>query len=266
MTTPPIADDYAPSAEFYDYVPLYRNRADIGFYVDEAVKAKGPVLEVACGSGRVLIPTARAGVTIVGLDRSAEMLARCVSALQRESDTVRARTSLLHGDMREFDLGQRFALITIPFRAFQHLLTVEDQIACLTSVRRHMADGGRFIVDLFNPSLEMLVDAKLGEEFDSDPPFTLPDGRTVQRRLKIIERHPFTQVRDNEFIYYVTDAQGAVQRIVHPFEMRHTFKFEMEHLLYRVGFTVDQVYADFDRSPFGSKYPGELIFVSRKAA
>jgi 2-polyprenyl-3-methyl-5-hydroxy-6-metoxy-1,4-benzoquinol methylase len=67
MSTP-STDDYAPSAEFYDYVPFYRDRADVAFYVEEAVKAKGPVLEVACGSGRILIPTARAGVEIVGLD------------------------------------------------------------------------------------------------------------------------------------------------------------------------------------------------------
>jgi SAM-dependent methyltransferase len=265
MTTPPLADDYAPTAEFYDYVPFYRDRADIAFHVEEAVKANGPVFEVACGSGRVLIPTARAGVSIVGMDRSAEMLGRCNSSLEREPDAVRARTSLVHGDMRDFNLGRQFALVTIPFRAFHHLVTVEDQMACLTCVRRHVADDGRFIVDLFNPSLEVLVNKEVGLEFDTDPPFVLPDGRTVQRRARIIERNRLTQVNDNEFIYYITDQSGAVQRVVHPFSMRNTFKFEMEHLLYRVGFVVDQVYADFDRSPFGSKYPGELIFVAQKA-
>src|SRR5262245_53730731 len=126
--------------------------------------------------------------------------------------------------MRDFDLARTFSLVTIPFRAFQHLLTVEDQIACLTCVRRHMSADGRFIVDLFNPSLEMLVNTEVGMEFESDPPFVL-----------------------------------------HAFSMRNSFKFEMEHLLYRIGFVVEQVYADFDRTPFGSKYPGELIFVSRKA-
>ena len=64
----------------------------------------------------------------------------------------------------------------------------------------------------------------------------------------------------------ITDQSGAAQHIIHPFSLRNTFKFEMEHLLYRVGFLVEQVYADFDRTPFGSKYPGELIFVSRKVA
>ena len=265
MSTP-STDDYAPSAQFYDYVPFYRNRADIAFYVEEARNANGPVLEVACGSGRVLIPTARSGVSIVGLDASAEMLTKCRLSLQHEATDVQDRVTLVPGDMRDFDLRRQFGLVTIPFRAFQHLLAVEDQIACLTCVRRHIAEDGRFIVDLFNPSLEMLVNKEVGVEFDSDPPFVLPDGRTVQRRAKILERNRFTQVHDNEFIYYITDQSGAVQRIVHPFSMRNIFKFEMEHLLHRVGFVVEQVYADFDRTPFGSTYPGELIFVSRKAA
>jgi SAM-dependent methyltransferase len=265
MTTPPLDDDYAPSAEFYDYVPFYRHRVDVAFYVEEAVKVKGPVLEVACGSGRVLIPTARAGISIVGLDASAQMLANCRSSLQREPEQVQERVTLVYAHMRDFDLGRTFSLVTIPFRAFQHLLTVDDQLACLTCVRRHMSDDGRFIVDLFNPSLEMLVNTEVGVELDPDPPFLLPDGRTVQRRMRIIQRNRLTQVNGNEFVYYITDKDGAVQRIVHPFSMRNTFKFEMEHLLYRVGFVVEQVYADFDRSPFGSKYPGELIFVARKA-
>ena len=264
MSTP-STDDYAPSAQFYDYVPFYRDRADVGFYVEEARNANGVVLEVASGSGRVLIPTTRAGVSIVGLDASAEMLATCRSSLQHEPEEVQERVTLVHADMRDFDLGRQFPLVTLPFRAFQHLLIVEDQIACLTCVRRHVADDGRFIVDLFNPSLEMLVNTEVGVELDPEPPFALPDGRTVERRMRMIQRNRLTQVNDNEFIYYVTRKSGEVQRIVHPFSMRNTFKFEMEHLLHRVGFVVEQVYADFDRSRFGSKYPGELIFVSRKA-
>lgn len=77
--------------------------------------------------------------------------------------TIRVSSKLqIAGDMRDFDLGRQFALVTMPFRAFQHLLTVEDQIACLTCIRHHISAVGRFIVDLFNPSLEMLVTQKLG--------------------------------------------------------------------------------------------------------
>jgi SAM-dependent methyltransferase len=257
-------DDYAVSADLYDHVTLYRERADITFYVEEATRVNGQILEVGCGSGRVLIPTAKAGATIVGIDGSPRMLERCAASLERESQIVRSRVTLVHADMRNFDLGRTFALITIPFRPFQHLLTVDDQIACLTSVRRHLAEDGRFIVDLFNPSLELLVKTELGLEIETEPPFSLPDGRRVQRRSKILRHDRFNQVTDHELIYYITSADGRVERVVHPFSMRNTFKFEMEHLLIRLGFTIEQVYADFDRSPFGSKYPGELIFVAGK--
>ena len=255
-------DDYAASADLYDHVTLYRERADIAFYVEEATRVNGQILELGCGSGRVLIPTAKAGATIVGIDGSARMLERCAASLEREPQNVRSRVTLIHADMRDFDLGRTFALITIPFRPFQHLLTVEDQIACLTSVRRHLAEDGRFIFDLFNPSLELLVNTELGVEIETEPPFSIADGRRVQRRSKILRHDRLSQVTDHELIYYITGPDGHVERVVHSFSMRNSFKFEIEHLLIRLGFAIEQVYADFDRTPFGSKYPGELIFVT----
>ena len=102
----------------------------------------------------MLIPTARAGIDIVGLDASPSMLAVCRANLAAEPPAVRARVNLALGDMRAFDLGQSFTLVTLPFRPFQHLVTVGDQLACLASVRRSLLPGGRVILDLFNPSLE----------------------------------------------------------------------------------------------------------------
>ena len=113
-----------------------------------------------------------------------------------------------------------------------------------------------------NPSLELLVNTELGVEIETEPPFSLPDGRRVQRRSKILRHDRLNQVTDHELIYYVSGADDHVERVAHSFSMRNTFKFEMEHLLIRLGFTIEQVYSDFDRTPFGSKYPGELIFVT----
>lgn len=97
---------------------------------------------------------------------------------------------------------------------------------------------------------------------ETEPPFSLPDGRRVQRRSKILRHDRLNQVTEHELIYYITGPDGHVERVVHSFSMRNTFKFEMEDLLIRLGFRIEQVYADFDRTPFGSKYPGELIFVT----
>lgn len=258
-------DSYSAIAELYDHFPLYTQRADVGFYVDEARSSGGPVLEIGCGSGRILIPSARTGVTMTGLDASEAMLARCRHNVSAEPDAVRARVSLVAGDMRNFDLGRTFSLVTIPFRPFQHLTTVDDQLACLTSVRRHLADGGRLVFDLFNPSYERLAQPPSPEEFAEDEPFDLPDGRRVVRTFRIVAMDRANQVNDVELAYHVSHPGGRTERLVQAFGMRYLFRFEAEHLLARAGFRVDAVYSGFDRAPYGSVYPGELVFVATKS-
>ena len=260
------------TAEFYDYVVPYRERQDVGFFVDLAREANraasetgGAVLEIGCGTGRVLIPTARAGVTITGLDVAESMLQVCRTRLAAEVPEVQARVSLHRRDMRDFDLGQRFGLITVPFRSFQHVITVDDQLAALACIHRHLADGGRLALDLFNPSLPYLVDETRLGEFGEEPEFTMPDGRRVSRRTRIRARDLLTQMQDVEMVYYVTHPDGRQERLVHDFSMRYLFRYEAEHLLVRAGFKLDAVYSDYDRSPYGAKYPGELIFVASKA-
>jgi SAM-dependent methyltransferase len=259
-----MTDDYAAVAELYDYVVPYAERGDVEFFIQVARDAHGPVLEVGCGTGRVLIPTALAGIHITGLDTSAAMLDVLRSKLGDENDDVRSRVRLHVGDMRSFDLGETFALVTIPFRPFQHLLTVDDQLACLATIHRHLKPGGRLVLDLFNPSIDYLANRPTGEILPDGPPVTLPDGRRLERSFRIVAQDRFQQVNDIELIYDVTESDGRKRRAVHAFRMRYLFKFEVEHLLARTGFSVENLYAGYDRSPYGSTYPGELIFVARK--
>jgi SAM-dependent methyltransferase len=257
-------DEYAFVADLYDSVVPYRERSDIAFFVDAAKNAGGPVLEVGCGTGRILIPIARAGIDIVGLDLSQHMLSACREKLQQESPAVQSKVLLVSADMRDFDLGRSFNLITLPFRPFQHLVSVEEQISCLAAIRRHLADEGRLILDLFNPSLDALVTRSPGEEFGDEPEFVTSDGRRVRRRHKTVALDRFTQVNHEELIYYVTHPDGREERLVHDFPMRYLFRFEVEHLLARCGLDVEHLYSGFDKSPYGSRYPGELIFVARR--
>ena len=264
MTQSGSYDEYLSIAELYDYVVPYRNRPDVAFFVEAAKESGGPVLEVGCGTGRVLIPTAQAGVEIVGLDLSPHMLEVCRGRLKAESEEVRSRVQLVQGDMRQFELSRTFRLVTLPFRPFQHLTTVEDQLACLGCICRHLAEAGRLILDIFNPSLESLARQNFGEEISEEPEFSMPDGRRVIRRHKIVSRDAANQINYVELIYYLTHPNGRQERLVQAFPMRYLFRFEAEHLLARAGFEVEQLYADYDKSPYGSKYPGELIFVARK--
>jgi SAM-dependent methyltransferase len=171
----------------------------------------------------------------------------------------------VEGDMRDFVLDEEFALVTLPFRPFQHLTTVADQMACLTTIHRHLRPGGSVVLDLFNPSLPYLAPPERLEEFGDEPEIAMPDGRRVLRRARITARDYFDQVQDTELIYYVTHPDGSQERLVHSFPMRYLFRFEAEHLLARCGFEVEALYADYDRSPYGSRYPGELIFIARRA-
>jgi SAM-dependent methyltransferase len=259
-----MIDEYASVADLYDYVVPYATRGDVEFFIAASRAANGPVLEVGCGTGRVLLPTARAGVRIVGLDGSAAMLDQLRHKLANEAEDVRNRVRLVESDMRDFELQEKFALVTIPFRPFQHLLTVDDQLACLTSIHRHLIPDGRLILDLFNPSIDFLANRPIGELLPEGPAVNLPDGRQLERSFRIVAQDRFNQVNDVELIYDVTESDGRKRRAVHTFRMRYLFRYEAEHLLSRAGFDVEHLYAGYDRSPYGSTYPGELIFVARK--
>jgi SAM-dependent methyltransferase len=255
--------EYDEVADLYDHVDTYEYRADVPFWLGMAEERGGPVLELGCGTGRVLIPLARAGVEVVGLDLSKAMLDVCRQALAAEPDEVRARVELVQGDLRDFDLDREFPLIISPFRPFQHLITVREQMECLDCVRRHLSAEGRFVLDIFNPSIEHLADPlKLEEEVDVNDK-VLPDGRRVTRTVRIVANDYLEQYRDVELVYYVAHPDGRKQRLVHRFLMRYLFRYEVEHLLVRCGLELETVYADYERSPYGTQYPGELVCVVR---
>jgi len=257
-------DEYSAIAEFYDFVLPYRNRQDVAFFMEMAKQSTGPVLEIGCGTGRVLIPTARAGIDIVGLDVSGSMLSICREKLGHEPDEVQSRVRLVQADMRQFDLGRHFKLATMPFRPFQHLTEVEDQLACLASIHRHLSDRGRFVLDLFNPDLSRLTDDIRPTAWEEEPEFTMPDGRKVTRRIRIVSRDLLHQTQDIEILHRVEYSDGRVERVPQNFRLRHFFRYEVEHLLARSGFEIEDIYSDYDKSPYGSRHPGELIFVARK--
>ncbi len=243
-------DPYLHFAPFYDSLPVYLSRDDVRFYVEEAEASGGPVLELGCGSGRVLAPIAKAGIAITGLDPSASMLELCRQRLAKDGSTA----ELIAGDMRRFSLGRRFPLITIPFRPFQHLLEVEDQMACLAAIRDHLAPGGRLIFDVFDPDLKQLA-AEGGTEVPVSE-YDLPDGRHA--RLSYCRRS-HDRTRQVQNIEMIVEAGGV--RHVSSLWLRYNFRWEMEHLLARCGFRIEHLYGSFTRDPV-SESTGELIFVT----
>src|SRR5512147_2640743 len=154
------ADSYRVLSRYYD--AAYASKADlrdIPFYVDLAARVGGPVLEIGCGTGRVLLEIAAHGIEIEGLDLSEDQL----RVLQAKIDAAASHPIRLHyADMRDFVLGRRFRLIIAPFRPMQHLYTVADQIAAFRAIRAHLLPDGIFAFDVFYP--KPIVDADTGVE------------------------------------------------------------------------------------------------------
>jgi len=257
-------DDYPFVAEFYDWVVPYRERQDVGFFVEMARQARGPVLELGCGTGRILVPTARAGVAITGLDASSSMLEMCRQKLAAESEEIQSKVKLVKADMRRFDLSSLYRLITVPFRPFQHLLTTGDQLACLRNVHLHLMEGGKLVLDVFNPSLPRLTGQQYLSEFEMEPEFEMPDGRKVARRHRLLQRDLINQIVDVEFSYQVTYPNQHREELCQAARLRYLFRFEAEHLLARCGFEIEHLYGHYDKSAYGDADSGELIFVARK--
>ena len=244
-------DPYGKIAEMYDgdYAHLRTPRGDVDFYVDEAKQAGGPVLEVACGTGRILVPTADAGVDITGIDYSEAMLAKA----RQKRDGL----ALHQADMRDFDLRRTFKLITIPFRALSHVDHADEHIAVFETMRRHLDADGRLIFDLFQPSYKHLA-----EDNDDTFGFEREEGGKKIRRYFSSFKHPSEQRMDCAFRWEVEDAEGNVEEFRETFTMRWFFRYELEHALARAGMEVVTIWGNFDRSPLADDSP-EYIFVAR---
>jgi SAM-dependent methyltransferase len=143
--------------DLYDVVTAPTLQGDVEWYCDKARLSGGPVLELGAGTGRVTLPMAATGVSVHALDADGGMLAVLRSKVAAQPPDVQTRVTVVHGDMRTFDLAERFALIACPFRAFLHNLTEADQLACLSQVRQHLRPTGRFAFNVFHPSLTFMA-------------------------------------------------------------------------------------------------------------
>ncbi|RKX27223.1 MAG: hypothetical protein DRP47_06865 [Candidatus Zixiibacteriota bacterium] len=126
---------------------------DISFYRKQAKRIGGPVLELACGTGRITIPLAEAGLKMTGLDISPPMLQQARVKAEKKGLNI----EFIETDCRNFDLEERFSTILFPFNAIAHIHDHESYEALFSCVKNHLQDGGRFIVDWFNPRLDILI-------------------------------------------------------------------------------------------------------------
>ncbi len=234
-------------------------RKDIQFYLEFAKKCGGEVLELACGTGRVLVPLAKKGLIMTGIDASEEMLNIARGKIAAD-EQLKQRITLINGDMRDFSLEREFSMIFIAFRSFQCLLTKDEQIACLKAVHRHLSDNALFILDLFAPRHDYLAQRHrtidLGTFYDEE------NCVYVSRRAE--DKYDLAgQTLHEDRFYEWIDKSGTVHVQKWSFDLSYLFRYETELLLEKCGFVVENVCGDFDGSPY-NYHSGEQIFLAKK--
>jgi SAM-dependent methyltransferase len=256
-------DSYgSTTAYFYDaaYAALTNLGPDVEFYTSLARDLAGPVLELGCGTGRALLAVAATGLPCTGVDLSRHMLDRLKQHAEQTTPPTELR--LEQAKMQHFDLrdrgeqgGERFALIYSAFRGFQHLYTVEDQLACLACVRRHLAPGGVFAFDTFNPRYARLAIAE--EPEGEDLRFSL-NGEEIVRHAQVT-RDLVRQLLHVRMRYERWRGGVVVGNEHAEFDMRWFHRFELEHLLARAGFDDVAIYGDFDGTPVAHTSPAFVV-------
>ena len=266
-------DSYRVTAKYYDAAySAKQDLVDLPFYLELAGQSPGPILEIACGTGRVLLPLARKGIEVHGVDNSLPMLTILKANLADEPHDVRQRVTLHEGDMRDFRLGAQYPLVMIPFRPMQHMHTVQDQVSALRTAALHLTDAGVLAFDVFYPKFE-LIHTRIGEEVaemewspNSDPASDAAKTKrkTVRRYFRKDHVDKINQTFSFTFIYR-TFLEG--QLILEETEVLQLSYFTYPHLralFMLAGLEVVAEYGSFAKAPLDNSAE-QMIFMLRKA-
>lgn len=232
---------------------------DLPHYQRLCLAADGPVLELACGTGRLTLGLAAAGVAMVGLDQSAAMVRHAmVKAEQQGVDPV---PRWVVGDMRQFALGERFPLILITFNSLQHLLDNDSVRSCLAAVHDHLAPGGSLAFDVLCPDPQVLHG-----EAEAYPvsQFHHPLRGTTITVMENVRYDKAFQVANVHLEFVEQDDAGTVLGVRPMVQtMRMFFPIELQELLWSCGFRLVARHGDFAGTPFGPDSNRQVCLATR---
>lgn len=240
---------------------------DVPAYVRVASLCDGPLLELACGTGRLTLPMARAAsAAVVGVDVSPGMVSRAVEKLAREPEPVRARTRFATADMRTMRLGERFDGVVLAFNTLMHMTEDEDLEAALLTVREHLSPRGLFHFDLHTPWPNLAAERDPAGRYDPQP---LIDPRTGERWQVTENNHfdPRTQLNAMSFFYQRVDLRGrpfGPERQV-TLRLRVIFPRELDTWLWRCGLEIVGDWEDLARTaPFTARGGRRVVSARRR--
>jgi SAM-dependent methyltransferase len=233
----------------YDAKMGSRNQfEDIPFYINKTKEYGEPVLELACGTGRVTIPLAEKGTSIMGLD----LLNTMLKEAKRKSKEKGVKIEWIEGDMTDFNLDKKFNLILMPGCAFNSLLDLESVENCLTCVKKHLKPNAGFIFDAFNPNLNILV--RDPSQTYPNAKYQDPDGRGLVIVTESTIYDKATQISNTTLSYSLAD-----KLISNELKLRIFFPQELDALLKYNGFKIKAKYGDFDQILFTSNSIRQIL-------
>ena len=219
------------------------------FYVEAACERGGRVLDLACGSGRLTIPLAQAGLQVVGGDLSPEMLQRA----RHSAEAQGIELELVQLDMRDFDLsGRAFETIIVAINSVLHLHSLDDFRGFFRSAARHLSRDGRLVFDVFMPNVAMLNCDHNKRQLVGRAIHNSLGNVTVEETLRY---DPLTQISHVDW-FWSTDAKKDF--LTTPLQMRQIFPQEMPLLVALGGLRLVERFGDFDRSPLVAGSPRQV--------
>lgn len=251
--------------KYYDLAFGISGEAEVAWYLDVARTSGGPVLDLACGTGRLALLLAQEGFEVTGIDRSAGMLNLFREKLEAQPREIQSRVRIDNQPMSDFTLDRRYATI-ICCDAFYHNLTVRDEMDCLSCVADHLAPGGRFAFNLPNTSCEFVLKCveSAGKEYRERGRYTLGDGSGALLVEQAQAGNTSDQTITTTLRITRCDAEGqAVEVGESTWTTRYLFRYEAEHLLYRCGFEVEALLGDYRGGPVTGH--SQLIFQAKRA-
>jgi len=236
-------DLYEPFARYYD---LWSDdiTEDVELYLSLARDAGGPILECMCGTGRILIPLAKQGYEVTGVDRSPAMLDRCTLKVDLLDEQTQSRIDVIQGDVRDFDAGKRFRLVIVPFNSFLHLPDTKDQERALRNIRDHMDHNALLVMSVFNPNL-----GRPERVLIHDGTKITDEGETITKFESQVLDPPNQRTEVHHF-YDISQQDKPVRRVTVAFTLRYLLHLEAIELMERCGLRVERVYGDYRLSPF----------------
>lgn len=253
-------NDYDRWAEIYDEFCQDFNE-DLNFYYSEAEVSRQPILELACGTGRLTIALACAGMKVVGLDSSDAMLDKAKEKL-KSIGRVKGNIRFEKGLMQKFKMSEKFGLVIVPSKSFQHLITPEYQTSCLTCIYDHLKNQGKLIIDIFNPNLKRIANTDTRERF-----FAKEYKNSTGNKIMAWDMPQYdilNQTLQDLIELEELDEEGIlVNKQYFNLKLRYIFRYEMQHLLEKCGFKIKALYGSYQKNKF-TKDSRDMIWVAEK--